>query len=56
MSRAYGKIRRFTLPFNVTGQPAISLPLYETADGLPIGAHLVAKMGREDILLRLAAS
>jgi amidase len=55
MGRKYGQIGRFTLPFNVTGQPAISLPLYETADGLPIGAHLVAKMGREDILLRLAA-
>lgn len=55
MGRTYGRIGRFTLAFNVTGQPAISLPLYETANGLPIGVHLVAKMGREDILLRLAA-
>ncbi len=32
----------FTAQFNVTGQPAISLPLYWSADGLPIGSQLVA--------------
>lgn len=51
----YGRIGRFTLPFNATGQPAISLPLHWTDAGLPVGVQLVANMGREDLLLRLAA-
>ncbi len=45
----------FTAGFNATGQPAISLPLHETADGLPVGVQLVAAFGREDLLLRVAA-
>lgn len=45
----------FTAPFNVTGQPAISLPLQMSASGLPIGVQLVASYGREDLLLRVAA-
>ncbi len=45
----------FTEPFNVTGNPAISLPLHWTADGLPMGVQLVARVGREDLLLRVAA-
>lgn len=39
---------------NMTGQPSISLPSYETADGLPIGTMLTAAMYREDTLLQLA--
>jgi amidase len=46
---------RFTVPFNATGQPAMSLPLHTTADGLPIGVQLVADSGREDVLIRLAS-
>ena len=46
----------FTLPFNVTGQPAISLPLHWTRRrACPIGVQLVAAYGREDLLLRVAA-
>jgi amidase len=45
----------FTLPFNATGQPAISLPLHWSSDGVPIGVQLVAAYGREDLLIRVAA-
>lgn len=44
----------FTAIFNVTGQPAISLPLAWSTDGLPIGIQFVARHGREDVLLALA--
>jgi amidase len=50
-----GKLTTFTGPFNVTGQPAISLPLHWNGDGLPIGVQLVAAYGREDVLFRLAS-
>jgi amidase len=39
---------------NVTGEPAISLPLGRTSDGLPIGVHVAAPMGHERRLLELA--
>lgn len=45
----------FTLPFNATGQPAISLPLHATAGGLPVGVQFVAPFGADAVLLRLAA-
>jgi amidase len=45
----------FTPPFNVTGQPAISLPVHWNSNGLPIGVQLVASYGREDVLIRVAA-
>jgi len=45
----------FTAAFNSSGQPAISLPLHWTADGLPVGVQLVADFGREDLLLRVAS-
>lgn len=45
----------FTALYNLTGQPAISLPLGVDANGLPIGMQCVARLGAEDLLLRLAA-
>jgi amidase len=45
----------YTTHFNVTGQPAISLPMHWNDDGLPIGIQLAAAYGREDLLFRVAA-
>jgi amidase len=45
----------FTPLFNATGQPAMSVPLHWNAAGLPIGMQLVAKLGNDAMLLRLAA-
>jgi amidase len=45
----------FTPVANMTGQPAISLPMHWNAEGLPIGVHLMAEYGREDLLLRIAS-
>ncbi len=44
----------FTPPFNMTGQPSLSLPLAHSADGLPIGMMFTAKWGDEATLYRLA--
>jgi amidase len=45
----------FTALFNISGQPAISLPLAQSRGGLPIGVQFVAPYGREDLLFRVAA-
>jgi amidase len=45
----------YTAQFNMTGQPAISLPLHWTPGGMPVGVQLVAAYGREDILIRVAS-
>ncbi len=45
----------FTALFNVTGQPAISLPLHWSSEDVPVGVQLVAPFGREDLLIRVAA-
>jgi len=45
----------FTPVFNLTGSPAMSVPLHWSAQGLPIGAHFVAATNQEALLFRLAA-
>lgn len=45
----------YTLVFNCTGQPAISLPLHWNAAGIPVGTQLAARYGREDVLIRVAS-
>ncbi len=45
----------YTAMFNVTGQPAISLPLHMSASGLPVGVQFAAGAWQEDLLLRLAS-
>ena len=48
-------ILQYTAQFNVTGQPAISLPLHWSVDGLPMGVQFVAAANREDVLVRIAS-
>ena len=50
-----GKFTPFTAAANVTGQPAISLPIEHGEDGLPLAIQLMAGPGREDLLLQLGA-
>jgi amidase len=56
--RAFERAQAF-VPFtpvqNATGQPAMSVPLFWNAEGLPIGTHFVARYGEEATLFRLAA-
>ncbi|MDP2956896.1 MAG: amidase [Longimicrobiales bacterium] len=44
----------WTPVFNVTGNPAMSVPLHWNGQGLPVGVHLVGRFGAEDVLFRLA--
>ena len=44
----------FTQLANLTGQPAMSVPLYWTESGLPLGSQFIAPMGDEKTLLQLA--
>jgi amidase len=45
----------FTVPWNITGQPAMSVPLHWSDDGLPVGVQLVANQARDDVLIRVAS-
>lgn len=52
MSRAYLGL---TSPFNMTGQPAMSVPLHWNEDGIPIGVQFAGRFGEEGVLFSLAA-
>ncbi len=54
---AYKQLYRmpYTQLANQTGQPAMSVPLFKTKQGLPIGVHFIAKFGNEALLFKLAA-
>jgi amidase len=52
--RTWWTVNPYTPVFNVTGQPAASLPLYWNDAGLPIGVHFAGRFGEEGTLFRLA--
>jgi amidase len=45
----------FTPVWNVTGQPAMSLPMHQTESGLPVGVQLVGPPAGEELLISLSA-
>jgi amidase len=49
-----GEFTPYTPPFNLTGQPGISIPLFHGDDGLPTAAQIVGPPAREDLLLQVA--
>jgi amidase len=53
--RRSGRFTPYTALFNITGSPAITLPLYEHGDGLPLAVQLVGQPAQEGRLLALAA-
>jgi aspartyl-tRNA(Asn)/glutamyl-tRNA(Gln) amidotransferase subunit A len=46
----------YTYPWNMTGQPAASVPIGFTEDGLPVGAQIIGRLGEDDKVLRAAAA
>ncbi len=49
-------IAPFTAPFNVSGQPALNMPLHQSNNGMPIGVQLVGRFAEDAELLQLAQS
>jgi amidase len=54
--RAYFEWHSYTVPFNVTGQPALSLPCGATAEGLPVGLQIAGPPGADALVFALAAA
>lgn len=55
VNKRQGIVFPFTPPFNFTGQPSMSLPLWQSTSGLPIGMMFTGRYGDEATLFRLAA-
>ena len=55
LRRRMARFSPYTYIANASGQPAISLPLHWTEDGLPVGLHFTTRLGGEGPLLALAA-
>lgn len=53
-ARQFLELTTFTHPVNAAGLPAMSVPLHETSDGLPIGSQFIAPYGAENLLFELA--
>lgn len=53
--RRFSQLYQYNSVYNISGMPAITLPLYQSDVGLPIGMMFGAALGREDILFQLAA-
>ena len=54
--RASFEWHSYTVPFNVTGQPVLSLPCGTTADGLPVGLQIAGLPGTDALVLALGAA
>jgi amidase len=54
--QAYLEWHSYTVPFNVSGQPAISVPCGTTAGGLPVGLQIAGPLGADALVLALAAA
>ena len=55
LNRRQGRVFPFTPPFNFTGQPSMSVPLWQSESGLPIGMMFTGRYADEATLFRLAA-
>jgi len=53
--KVFSEFAAFTTIFNITGQPAMSVPLHYSNDGLPVGIQIAGRIGAEVTLIQLAA-